>query len=96
MTYTTYNEKRFLYVKNECMHFDTEDSGSIYTLRYKLGASEFKCEDSCPDSYHTFKLNILNPIGSKDATLLVNIEPRFSFRSHSFTPSFKIGLIVPI
>ena len=48
-----------------CWPFVTEDDGSKDTLHYKLAVSWFKCEDWCPDSIRTFKLDIRNPMGSK-------------------------------
>ena len=50
--------------KSECWPSVTENGGSIDSLHYNLGVSEFKCEGRCPDSNHTFRLDILNLMGS--------------------------------
>ena len=55
----------------------TEDGGSVDTLHYKLGASDFKCEGWSPDSNYTLKFDVLNPICSKVATQLEDILSGF-------------------
>ena len=70
-----------VHTPSKCWSFVTEDGGSINTLRYKLGVSDYKCEDGD----HTFKLNILNPMGSKVATRVEYIEREFSCLDPSFT-----------
>ena len=40
--------------------------------------SDFRCEDWCLDSNHTFKLDIVNPLGSKVGTQLEDIDLDFS------------------
>ena len=71
-----------------------EDGGSKDTLHNKLGVSYLKRQEGCLDSNHTFKHNILNPMGSMAAIRLKDIVYGFSCLSNSFTPSFKKGLTV--
>ena len=61
------------------MLFVAEDGGSVGTLYYKLGVSDFKCKGWCPASNPTFKLEIPNPIGSKNATRLEDIKPEYLY-----------------
>ena len=67
---------------SKCRPFVTEDDGSKDALHYKLGASDFKSEDWCPDSNRTFKLDIIDPMGSMAATRQENIESGFSAVRH--------------
>ena len=39
--------------KSRCWSFVSEDDGNIYTLHYKLGVIDFKCECCYPDNIHT-------------------------------------------
>ena len=85
----------FLAEVSKFWFFVSEDDGSIYTLLYKLGLSDCKCEDCCPVSNHIFKLVILNPMGSKVGIRLKDIELGFCNLNHSCIPSFHDGLRVP-
>ena len=76
--------------KIKCRSIVTKDSCNIDTRHIKLGVSDFKWEYLYPDSNHTFKLDILNPVGSKDATRLKDMESGFSRFNHSITPSFQL------
>ena len=58
--------------------------------------NDFKYEDWCPDSKYTYKLDMFNPMGSKGATRLEDIESGFIRPNYSITPSFQEGLTVPI
>ena len=50
--------------------------------------SGFECEDWCPDSNHTLKLDTFNPMGSMAAKRLGDVESGFSCLNHSFTRRF--------
>ena len=85
----------YIYLVSKCWPFLTEGGGSKDAIHYKLGVSFFKCEDWCQDSYHTLKLDIINPRGKIAAARLKDIEFGFSCLNLSFTPSFHEGSTVP-
>ena len=49
----TIHGPRYTIRYSKCWPIVTDDGGSVDTLHYKLGVSDFKCEDCCPDSNHT-------------------------------------------
>jgi len=80
-------------LNSKCWPIVTDDGGSVDTLHYKLGVSDFKCEDCCPDSNHTLSSTSLTQWEARGATRLEDMKP--GFLSQPFTPSFRIGLTVP-